>query len=429
MKVFCIFFIIQIAGFSFSCQKADSDGRHEMSTSYFQTYQLMQTNPPEAIKWSDKHIQLALDFQDHDQLAEAYFLRAYIFDVVLNDPENALESYISVLNNSELNKNKENYFNALTNVGELYFRHTYIRTAVEVFGEGLLAAGKFNDKHRMNRFVQSLAAAHFKLESWSAAENYIQQGLILSEEVNDTVSQINYSIMECALLMKNNNFNAAIPKLEFLLRSRWHVSPYQKIRILNNLGINHLSLDQLDKAEFYFNESFLLTEEIKSPSKITFNNLARLALKRKEFRKAEEFYHRAELLPVSQMGDEDQLNTYDGLVEVYTEVNNPALALHYKQKAVDHIKPLIDQIDKLRSFAGKFEEWQQTRELLETKRSADTSLAFTRIVLIFVSVGIVFGFYHMAQFYRKVRREGELKVLREINEFKDAIITNIRLLF
>jgi tetratricopeptide (TPR) repeat protein len=429
MKIHCIFLIIQIAGFSFSCQKSDSDGNQEMKESYLRAYQFMQTNPTEAIKWSDMHIKLALALEDQQQLSKAYFLRAYIYDVILNDPENALKSYLIVLDHSDMGKNNESYFNALANVGELYFRHSYIRTAVEVFGEGLLSAKRLNEKAKMNRFVQSLAAAHFKLESWSAAENYIQQGLVLSKEVNDTVSQINYSIMECALLMKNKNFNSVIPKLEFLLKRHGHVSPYQKIRILNNLGINHLSLNQLDKAEFYFNESLLLTEEIRSPSKVTFNNLAKLALKRKEFGRAEELYHKAELLPVSQLGDEDQLNTYDGLVEVYAATDNPRLALQYKQKAVDHIKPLIAQIDKLRSFAGKFEEWQQSREMLETKRNADVSLAFTRIVLIIVIIAIAFGAYLMAQFYRGVRRESELRILREISEYKDAIIRNIRLLF
>jgi tetratricopeptide (TPR) repeat protein len=347
----------------------------------------------------------------------------------LNDPENALKSYLIVLDHSDMGKNNESYLNALANVGELYFRHSHIRTAMEVFGEGLLTAKRLNEKAKMNRFVQSLAAAHFKLESWSAAENYIQQGLVLSKEVNDTVSQINYSIMECALLTRNKNFNSVIPKLEFLLKRHGNVSPYLKIRILNNLGINHLSLNQLDKAEFYFNESLLLTEEIRSPSKVTFNNLAKLALKRKEFGRAEELYHKAELLPISQLGDEDQLNTYDGLVEVYAATDNPRLALQYKQKAVDHIKPLIAQIDKLRSFAGKFEEWQQSREMLETKRNADVSLAFTRIVLIIVIIAIAFGAYLMAQFYRGVRRESELRILREISEYKDAIIRNIRLLF
>ena len=67
--------------------------------------------------------------------------------------------------------------------------------------------------------------------------------------------------------------------------------------------------------------------------------------------------------------------------------------------------------------------------MLETKRNADVSLAFTRIVLIIVIIAIAFGAYLMAQFYRGVRRESELRILREISEYKDAIIRNIRLLF
>ena len=101
---------------------------------------------------------------------------------------------------------------------------------------------------------------------------------------------------------------------------------------------------------------------------------------------AKKFYEQAELLPTTSLQDEDQLETYEGLAKVYTSLGENAKALDYKQKAIDHMKPIINQVDELRTFASMYEEWDHSREINSKEQRAEIRIIAAYVFFIVAAI-------------------------------------------
>jgi len=417
-------FLILIITIALGCQEKTGLG---METAHYETYQTMATNPSKAIKWSDTHIELAKKEENNQELSKAYYLRGYIFDVYFKNPQLALEGYLNAVKYApDFN---DNYLDGIFNIGELYFRYGFYRTSIEVFNEGFLISRKLRNKNKENRFNLYLLATYKKLKSFDQTSFYLNNGLELSAMVNDTSSYLNYSIIKCSILMNQNKVSEALDKLTKLHSNPKLLNEQQLIAILNNLGMNYLKMEDIRSAQKYLDEALQLNKKIGYYSKLTLNNLGKLALAEKDYQTAEELFLQAENLPVTVLGDEDQLDSNEGLAAVYTAMGKTELALKYKQKSVDYLKPVIGQVDQLSSFAGAFEEWQKSREVLSDKRKAETGFVAMIVFFIVAIVFLIMGVYYLLSLRQKIRLESEIRVLSEINKFKEAIIYNIRLLF
>lgn len=421
--------LVLIAGYFYACQVPNNEpSERVLSEDYYKAYQIMYSEPLSSITLLEDISETSSQRLLPAKFSEANNLLAYIYEDILDQPTKAMQWYMKNLYRINPQQEPEIYLKAMYDVGGLYYRMSYLRTATKVFAEGLLISDKFRNSEFEGKFSYYLAIANMELNSFEKAKHFLERAIKISLASNDTISLINTSSLKACILTKENNFVLSSNLLENLL-DNYPLNSFQLLAIHNNLGQNYLSLDSLFLAKQHLANAIELTKELNKPSRITLNNLGKLALKKKEFMVAKKYYEQAELLPTTSLQDEDQLETFEGLVEVYTSLGENAKALNYKQKAIDHMKPIINQVDELRVFASMYEEWDHSREVISKEQRAEIRIIAAYVFFIVAAILFSIGIYDQMAYKRRLKLESEIRLLREIDELKQSIIYNIRMLF
>jgi len=191
MKNFFIALILVLFGYN-SYAISDNDGINQDTTEVKnlnkQAYEVRLTNPDQAIVLGSKALDLAKKLNYTYGIAEAYRVTG-IGQYYLNEPEDAINSYISALSNFALINDKKGTAKVYNNIGNLYRDNDYDRS-LEYFQKALDIGNEISDKGLIATAYLNLGNFYQRKKSFNQALKYYNQSESLFSMLRDSVNII-----------------------------------------------------------------------------------------------------------------------------------------------------------------------------------------------------------------------------------------------
>jgi tetratricopeptide (TPR) repeat protein len=252
-----------------------------------QAYDARLTDPEQTINIGNKALALAEKIDYINGIAEAYRVRG-IGDYYLNEPEDAIDNYISALSNFSKANNLRGEAKVNNNIGNLYRDNDYDRS-LEYFQRALEIGNKIADKSLIATAYLNLGNFYFRKNSFNQALKYYSNSESLFIEIKDSINIIQCSQNEGVAYFKLNQFD----KAEVLLQD---ANAKAKEKDLNEtvasidltLASLYITENKFDKAKVIVSEGLAYAQIVKDErleSDFNYTNY-QIALKSKDFQQA-----------------------------------------------------------------------------------------------------------------------------------------------
>jgi tetratricopeptide (TPR) repeat protein len=153
-----------------------------------QAYDVRLTNPDQSIVLGSKALDLAKKLNYTHGIAEAYRVTG-IGQYYLNEPEEAINSYVSALSNFALINDKKGTAKVYNNIGNLYRDNDYDRS-LEYFQKALDIGNAILDNGLIATAYLNLGNFYQRKKSFSQALKYYNQSEALFSSLRDSVNII-----------------------------------------------------------------------------------------------------------------------------------------------------------------------------------------------------------------------------------------------
>lgn len=258
-----------------------------------QAFKSRLLSPDKTILLADSALKLAQRIHFANGIAEAYRVKG-IGKSYQNKKEEAFENYLNALTFFQESSNLQGEAKVYNNIGNLY-REIDVNKSLENFNKSLNLATRLNDKELTANLRLNIGSLYFSKENYQQAKVNYQESLIMFTRLRDTTGII---------------------------------------QSLQNLGVVHFNIKQLDVSEKYLKKASVMAKAHNF-----FNSIARINLTlssiyiaRKEYSLAEKTI--SEGLHYSRLVKSPKLE-YDYNITLYELENkrkNYQEALHYLQQ-------------------------------------------------------------------------------------------------
>jgi len=326
---------------------------------------------------------------------------------------------------------------AYTSLGAAYIRTGNFDRALENLHQSLRCYSTINDLNGKASALNNIGGVYTYLARTDTAKYYFSLALEVNEELGDSLTMVALLINIAGIERAGKNFAESLKKdLQALELCDKILNKTLELEVLLGVGMDYLSLENTDQAEFYLTKG--LNKSISSEStydEMKFRNeLGNVYLFRKDFNKALEFLIPGLKLAESKNNFEMMAGFNNSISEVYAKMGEYPKAYDffkqfhiyndslYSEKTRSHISELemkYDNEKKSAEIAALNDKYIIIG--LEQKRDKLEKSLLTAIVIFSFGLLIL-----ITMIYLKNRKSGML--LRNKNEqLEEAVAVKTRL--
>jgi len=225
-----LFLIIYSCGNKKTQQVSEQSGV-KIDSLYKLSYHSLSSDTSIAISAAIELLDLSTKLGDYNAKAKAYYLLAYINNINSNF-EVAVKYYFDLLYLSKEIQHEEFIYNALINLGKIYFQNADYVGAMDIFNEVLEVALEENDPNKIANLIYRVGLCNKKLGDFYEAEDA---------------------------------FRIAIKKFQALGNLDW----VAKTTLL--IGNIHREVNQYDSAIWYYQNALTMTQKVKTTADLLNN--------------------------------------------------------------------------------------------------------------------------------------------------------------
>lgn len=150
-------------------------------------------------------------------------------------------------------------------------------------------------------------------------------------------------------------------------------------KIYNNIGVIYRSIDDQDKALFYFIKSYRLQKKIQSPSLgMTCSNIGLIYLKHNAFEKAKKFFDEGLKEFEKNPNDRGLGELYNNISQYYILKNRPQTAKEYLHKAKESFQKIGEEFGLSDTYLYLAEIYFNENNLDDSFKNVNKSLAISK---------------------------------------------------
>lgn len=333
--------------------------------------------------------------------------------LLLSNPDKAFSDIDDLLEQAIKDKNKDAEL-VLLSRRCWYLTNTDLKKAIDATRELQFKADEYKSIHY-------LATAHVHFSNIYIMSGLPAKAINEFEKASDLFNKSNYKAdQQDAITLRMNAYSAAggayidLNKSEeaakMLLKANDEIIKLKDPEIKKfNLRVNYTNLGDIyskidiDSAEYFINHSILLSDKIKTPDIIQFNNylvLGYINKERKDYTKAISNYKRAENRISDINPTLDNINAiYRSLAEIYKTTDSLEQANNYLEKLQNSL--LQQEQNKNKSLHKIIND-----KLLEEKNYT-VYIGIASGILLLISLGIMFRLYIRNKLLEKQEKADE----------------------
>ena len=197
-----------------------------------------------------------------DNLIKAKLLIGYTYKAT-GDNDEAMDIYISALNQSEKLGDKSGEASSLNSIGSVHTGKGDYDKALDYYGRSLAINEDLSDKSGEARSLNNIGIVYHERGDLDKALDYYKRSLVINEELGDKSRQAS-SLNNIGIVHHGKgDYDKALDYIgRSLVINEELGDNYQFGNNLNNIGNAHADKGDLDKALDYYKRSLLMREEL-----------------------------------------------------------------------------------------------------------------------------------------------------------------------
>jgi len=197
-----------------------------------------------------------------DNLIKAKLLIGYTYKAT-GDNDEAMDIYISALNQSEKLGDKSGEASSLNSIGSVHTGKGDYDKALDYYGRSLAINEDLSDKSGEARSLNNIGIVYHERGDLDKALDYYKRSLVINEELGDKSRQAS-SLNNIGIVHHGKgDYDKALDYIgRSLVINEELGDNYQFGNNLNNIGNVHTDKGDLDKALDYYKRSLLMREEL-----------------------------------------------------------------------------------------------------------------------------------------------------------------------
>jgi tetratricopeptide (TPR) repeat protein len=252
-----------------------------------QAYEVRLTNPEQTLSSGSKALALAIKLNYHVGIAEAYRVMG-LGQYYLNQPEEAINSYINALNFYTKDNNLRGVAKVYNNIGSLYRDNDYDRS-LEFFQKALDIGNKLSDKSLIATSYLNLGNFYYRKKSFSQALKYYNESESLFTTLKDSVNLIQCQQNKGVVYFNLRQLDLATQLLTDAIVKAKDKDLNESVASIDlTLALLYISEGKFDQADKVVNEGTayaLITKDDKMRYDFLYTHY-QLEFKRKNFERA-----------------------------------------------------------------------------------------------------------------------------------------------
>lgn len=383
-----------------------------------------RNDPPKAISYVQKALQLAKEIHDELGAARSYYVYGAINMEMANFAE-AIKNYDNAIVIYKKNKDLKGLEKSNNALGVLYTYKGDLELSLKHYEAAKLIAKQSNNTKSLHKYLSNIGVIYSRKGDYEKALNNFKNALNVNIKNKDSLGIINNFNAIANVYYEQGNYPIS---LEYYNKSL-HIAKNSKDSIgvfqaYNNIGNLYRQQNSNEKALAYYNkaysikkarfntknvttiknniagihyenkdydlaitaylESINLSKEINDESTnltTAFNGLGFVYLETKQFSKALGYFAEAEKISLKNDFSYELLDTYQGIAETYFKLNKYDLSLVNGNKLVDlankneslfHNKVGYGILSEIYKIKGNYKEAFESHELF--KKISDSIL-------------------------------------------------------
>lgn len=301
----------------------------------------------------------------------------------------------------------------LQNLGITYYNIGDFEKTIQCFLQALRIEEGRNHIKGVAQAYNNLGVVFEEIGQEKKALDYYQRSLTIKEELKDslfianTISNIGYIYLNMGQVREAlEHFNQSLA-LDEMLNNEEGI-----IKSLNNIGESFTALNKYDSALHYFNLALGKSEALSTYEKAQlYNNVAKVYLNSKNYRKAIEIYQMALMLGKTVQAVVNIQESYKGLSDAYSGLRDFEKGLEYYKLYTANKDSVLSEdsaikiarietdyrIQKREKEIELLKKEAEIRNLNLTKNRAVSYFLMGSLLLFLALVGILYHKYHFKQ--------------------------------
>lgn len=383
-----------------------------------QAYSLLSSDLDSAMLIADSSLSLAIDANLHWEIANSYYIKAYILDEQ-NKLSQALYMYLKAsdaLSNISADTDPKISANILLNSGIILGKYYHYDEAIKYYDQGLEQTDSTPSYQRLKLLYGK--AYHLRRQG-----EYISALEVLKEASNLAIDLERPSfLLKCynllGLLHRENNFLEEAKSYFDHILADPQSSIKNKGLAYNNLALLHYDAGDIDLSKYYFDKAIFYTEQLndKKPLFNSYQGLCASHLEINDLIAAEKFALKCEELYPSLTNDPETYSVFfylDTINYLKNEINKSQFySSKYRQASLQFIEDREDIIKQSKKFQmslliSGFEAEQKAND----QRKKSTLYQWLAISGVFLIIVLLITFKIWFKWWRKDLWKGVNEIL------------------
>jgi tetratricopeptide (TPR) repeat protein len=400
-----------------------TSGEKELSILYCSLSKSLQyASPDSAIGYAKRGLEIANAANYTLGMAESSATLGDIY-VINNQLEEAKKSYSKAVEYFEKTDRLFDVTQISMILGNIHLAQNEYLPALKRYQQ-CLAISKENDFATLTpHLYNNIGELYLEIEDNEAAKENFDRAFSLFEEQND---QYNLAVCMLNLARLNDNRQEAIKGYLDAIRILTAMNSWPNIAsAYNSIADLFIADGDWNNADQYLTQALNIIENNNStfagPSSIystkIFSNVAKLALERKDEKRALSFAKRSLTLSTSNLYKESILENSKLLIQIYEQTGQPDSALVHYKTALKYAEEIqkednIKKITQLR-MQYEFDAMLQQKKLDDIKR--ESSLRQREMLYIGILVVVIFTVLLLILLYRNQKTKADRAILKKEN--------------
>lgn len=329
-------------------------------------------SPSNSLNYSNQAYAYALKIKNNDLIAKSAhqvsieYYKTDVFDSILKYQDISINFY-------KKTNNKNGLYDVLLKKFRLYKEHLNTEIAFEIYKELIDLAEKINDPNKIAEVYYNMGSLFSEIDDNEKSINYFNKSLkIYTNNNNEKGITSCYLRLGDINMIKNQN-DLAIEYYERGLKLSKQNNNYKMVELLTGIGSVYYSLDNYEKALYYYQEALLNDKDLSNEITLK-NNIGVTLMELKRYKEAKPY-----LIEVyfSKSSVQDKVTYANNLSAIYQNLGEYEKAMDYMEIYVRMNDSLNDALysKNLSETEAKYQnEKQEEQNILLAERLKNKSL-------------------------------------------------------
>tara|TARA_Y100001980_G_C14556906_1_gene353220 strand:- start:104773 stop:105909 length:1137 start_codon:yes stop_codon:yes gene_type:complete len=377
----------------------------------------MRENPDSALAIADKALEIAETADYNWGIANSYYIKGYIMNMIQNKPVAGLLMYLKaghVLENELDEKSVETYTSLMLNAGSILHVHGKNKEAIDLYEKALKKANLYHLENQEAKLLFNIAFASRDRGDLTRAVENIKSAIEQSEKLENW-KLLNDSWNLLGMIMKDDERYSEAENCFLKIVNNPNTTPILKANAYNNLGDLYFSEEKFEEAA----SAYLQAGQYPTIPVIKFDSylgLTNVYQQTGDLASALKYAGDAIHVYDSVVTEDRYLQVFNTMSQLYLKMGDQQMANHYSESYFEETQKFFQAQKELIKIKNEFQVdlllagFYTEIEIEATEEKYSNTLVFG-ITIFFAAILLV----HLA--YRRRMTSSREKIRRILNDY------------